>query len=326
MPLLFVRLIISYKTDLIAEYFERLKDAESNRETEFRAAIQIQRIWRGAIVRSRKAKLEYKLLTKNDYLFRKWQKIMEIERQRQIRENTYGKYAVLIQKMYWDINGRWRGYRSRKYVFDFYVRQANIQQIMKRMDKMRIFVEEKNEYIMEQRQITEEEKRLEKIDRYARNHHHLLGTKNVPGVPLMNNFLPSILKDNSGIRECLAKIGRNPRKIRIKPLEIAPHSPKDREKKSQGPFLKPTFIANKKLQRKKFEKPLLLDVTCSNVVKRKPEVYDKKYQAWSEMTSMLCNEPYTPIDNRNNGFEQPKDKPRMRTVLPQLVTFDELYY
>ncbi|KAJ3254090.1 hypothetical protein HK103_007551 [Boothiomyces macroporosus] len=132
---------------------------------------------------------------------------------------------------------KWRGYRSRKFVFDFYNRQEYIQQIMKRMDKMRVFVQERSGQIMEERHIIEEEKRLEEIDKYARNHHHLLGTKNVPGVPLVNNFLPSILKDNSGIQECLAKIGKNPRKIRIKPKEIVPHSPKEAEKKCQGPFL-----------------------------------------------------------------------------------------
>ncbi|KAJ3270821.1 hypothetical protein HDV01_007370 [Terramyces sp. JEL0728] len=109
--------------------------------------------------------------------------------------------------------------------------------ILAKMDKMRVFVAEKNEHVMGERHIIERVKRLAKIDRYARNNHHLLGTKNVPGVPLMNNYLPEILKNNSGIQECIAKIGKNPRKIIIKQKEIVPHSPKDLEKKSQGPFL-----------------------------------------------------------------------------------------
>ncbi|KAJ3331674.1 spermatogenesis-associated protein 17 [Blyttiomyces sp. JEL0837] len=76
----------------------------------------------------------------------------------------------------------WRGYWSRKHVFDFYARKVYIAEIVDKMDQMRTSL---REYEAAQQKLDRDRRQKalqEKLERMAGRRHHLVGTKAIPGV------------------------------------------------------------------------------------------------------------------------------------------------
>lgn len=92
--------------------------------------------------------------------------------------------------------------------------------------------------------------RKRQIDKIASRTHHLLGTKNIPGIYSKNlnpeissnySIPPLIITDNalktsSGLKSTLEQIGRNPKGVLVKPV-INYITKEDLQKYAPGPFL-----------------------------------------------------------------------------------------
>jgi hypothetical protein len=97
----------------------------------------------------------------------------------------------------------------------------------------------------------DKEVRTKQIDKIASGTHHLLGTKNIPGI-YSQRLLPDIssiqysippliitdatLKTSSGLKSTFKQIGHNPKGVIVKPV-INYISKEDLKKYAPGPFL-----------------------------------------------------------------------------------------
>lgn len=173
-----------------------LRDAKKNEETEKSAAITIQRYFRG--YRERKFYLIYKYFLKNikrqlqllssKYLLKK----LKEQRVEELTFSYLSDHATKIQKVY-------RGYYSRKYVHDFYRRKQEILEIDKltkeKYKNMMVEVESRRQkHLLYEQRIKEE-----KIEKVAKNLHHLVSTKAQKGVynPKIENIIKDQIKKKS---------------------------------------------------------------------------------------------------------------------------------
>ncbi|XP_055085951.1 spermatogenesis-associated protein 17 [Periophthalmus magnuspinnatus] len=165
--------------DFRQEYFYRNSLAEESREKENQAAIRIQswvracrvqayishlhkkaviiqKIWRGFRARSR-----FRQMVKAAYFIMKM--------------NFYEAMAVRIQR-------RWRGYYVRKYVHNFYARKSYLENISMKNKQVRRDLDELEELQRRERKCLEMVKEQTAKLYQAHRLHHLVSTKQCPGV------------------------------------------------------------------------------------------------------------------------------------------------
>nr|XP_054587850.1 LOW QUALITY PROTEIN: spermatogenesis-associated protein 17 [Nothobranchius furzeri] len=161
------------------KYFQRNREAEENRQKESRAATRIQSWFRACKVR---AYLSY--LRKKAVIIQKvWRGFAARARVRQMvkaayfimKMNFYEEMAVRIQR-------RWRGFYSRKYIHSFYERKRCIQGILLNNELMRKEVDETVELLQRRKNYQEMVKEQQARVYQAHRLHHLLSTKQCPGV------------------------------------------------------------------------------------------------------------------------------------------------
>ncbi|KAJ3163419.1 N-terminal acetyltransferase A complex catalytic subunit ard1 [Irineochytrium annulatum] len=179
MALSFARLWQLKGADVVDEFFQRARVAESLREKEHYAVVKIQSIFKRFKQRKRWADILYRVTEiqriYRGHLARKFYADAKKALARSKELAKQNKQASLIQKL-------WRGYYSRKCVFDFRRRRLFIQNVEKKM------VETREQLLLhEQRQreadaIDRASKHLERIERVAGRSHHLLGTRQIPGI------------------------------------------------------------------------------------------------------------------------------------------------
>ncbi|KAI8893699.1 hypothetical protein BC833DRAFT_607514 [Globomyces pollinis-pini] len=241
-------LLVTYRNEILEEYYNLIHEAEINREREHNAAILIQKIWRGKRIRMALKCLIFTTITIQRYFrgFLGRQKFRNslIEKLRQERMSFFDYNACLIQKF-------WRGYYSRKVIFDFYRRREYIASIILKMQHVRAYLKVKQQEMTATKKSIQQKEISEKLDQLASTRHHLVGTLAIPGV--YSNASPEaplnddILKSSSGLQSCLDAIGKNIKGVIIKPPTNY-LNPEDVRKITQGPFLPKYILKRTKLK------------------------------------------------------------------------------
>ncbi|KAJ3382150.1 spermatogenesis-associated protein 17 [Lobulomyces angularis] len=196
MSIAFVNVNRLNASDFISQFFEKSKNAEESRVIENESAKTMQKYWRGYVTRNwifylRKCVLKIQRVFRG-YLGRKEYKAKVIEKNCNIRMNFYNSKAKLIQK-------HWRGFYSRKFIFNFFERKEKIKSIVEigSATREKLIIYQENQKINELLQ--SEMLKKKKIEDLAGKNHHLIGTKAVPGV--LNKNL--ILLNRKNIRNAL---------------------------------------------------------------------------------------------------------------------------
>ncbi|XP_068450357.1 spermatogenesis-associated protein 17 isoform X2 [Clinocottus analis] len=165
--------------ELKKEYFRRNWQAEENRQRENQAATLIQS-W----VRASKVQVYLSHLHKKAIIIQKiWRGFTARARFRQMvkaayfimKMNFYEEMAVRIQR-------RWRGYFARKYVHNFYARKSYLKGITRKNELVRMELDELEELQKRERDCLEMVKEQTAKIYQAHRLHHLLSTKQCPGV------------------------------------------------------------------------------------------------------------------------------------------------
>lgn len=166
-------------TSFESQYSQCQKNARSCRALDFKAALLIQRWYRGYKVRKAVKEMnKFAQLIQRSYrgfngrkMFR-WKVLCTF---RAACVNLYVKSAIKIQS-------RFRGFISRKNILDFYKRRIYLAAVAEQNEiiRERLDMERKIKHIRDEifRQKTIEKKRQDLINRT----HHLLSTKNIQGV------------------------------------------------------------------------------------------------------------------------------------------------
>ncbi|CAD5116643.1 DgyrCDS5514 [Dimorphilus gyrociliatus] len=92
-----------------------------------------------------------------------------------LKVTRFNEMAVKIQKV-------WRGYYSRKYVFNYYARQRYLEALLHKNETIRNELKEWEEMENRRQQIEEDEIMKSRIKNWAQGHHHLRGTTVIPGI------------------------------------------------------------------------------------------------------------------------------------------------
>ncbi|XP_041469362.1 spermatogenesis-associated protein 17-like [Lytechinus variegatus] len=164
---------------IMQQIFIRNKDAEEQRDIEYKAVVRVQAWFRGQRVRAyilhlhRCATILQKVW--RGYLGRRVYRAMIKQLMLVMRMKYYNKMATLIQKI-------WKGYYTRKYVANYFSRKRYLEGLI---IKNEIIRKELEEYKMQQDE--EKAQKLqseikEKVFEEARKNHYLLSTEVVPGV------------------------------------------------------------------------------------------------------------------------------------------------
>ncbi|XP_029282467.1 LOW QUALITY PROTEIN: spermatogenesis-associated protein 17 [Cottoperca gobio] len=160
--------LLSEVEEFKKEYFYRNSQAEENRQKDNQAAnraylsnlhkkaIIIQKIWRGFTARAR-----FRQMVKAAYFIMKM--------------NFYEEMAVRIQR-------RWRGFFVRKNIHNFYARKSYLEGLSRKNKLVRRELDELEELQKRERDCLEMVKKQTAKVYQAHRLHHLISTKQCPGV------------------------------------------------------------------------------------------------------------------------------------------------
>lgn len=165
--------------EFIKEYFCRNSLAEESRQKETLAAIKIQSWFRACKVRAYISHLHKKAII--------IQKIWRAFRARStFRQMVKAAYFIMKMNFYEEmairIQRRWRGYFVRKYVHSFYARKNYLEDISMRNEQVRKDLDEVEELQRRERKCLEMVKEQTAKVYQAHRLHHLVSTKQCPGV------------------------------------------------------------------------------------------------------------------------------------------------
>ncbi|KAI9336188.1 hypothetical protein DFJ73DRAFT_850624 [Zopfochytrium polystomum] len=175
----YIRLWELHGSDVVNDFFARSREAEAHREREYNAAVKLASRWRGFWARNCLAK-NRAAAVKIQRAYRDYERRQATAKRAQ-REIEEAKRA-LHNTMATQIQRTWRGYISRKKIFDFRARKQYIDEITKRMADLRVSLAEHAALQRAQDEARRERLVRESLDRLAGTRHHWLGTRAVPGV------------------------------------------------------------------------------------------------------------------------------------------------
>lgn len=167
------------RKSIIDEYYEMVDAAEENREHEQKAAILIQKTWRGFFLRKYLAMLN----TKSTKIQSTWRMFCS----KSLVSVKRGEKATASRCLYYDqqatkIQRAWRGYWARTQIFDFYKQQQFlVQQALKNAEMAQMlenYSSQTNEYDAQK----EEEKNIKYQEQFAMKNHHLVSTSTIPSI------------------------------------------------------------------------------------------------------------------------------------------------
>ncbi|XP_021054978.1 spermatogenesis-associated protein 17 [Mus pahari] len=164
---------------LESQYYFRNRAVDSFRKFENDAAVTIQSWFRGCQVRAYMRHLNrvVTIIQKwwRSYLGRKYYQLIVEAAYYTMKMNLYNEMAVRIQR-------RWRGFRIRKYCFNYYYLKEYLRAVSETNDAIREALEEFAEMKeREERKVLLEREEKQK-DYQARKMHYLLSTKQISGV------------------------------------------------------------------------------------------------------------------------------------------------
>ncbi|EDL13051.1 spermatogenesis-associated protein 17 isoform X1 [Mus musculus] len=164
---------------LESQYYFRNRAVDSFRKFENDAAVMIQSWFRGCQVRAYMRHLNrvVTIIQKwwRSYLGRKFYQLVVEAAYYTMKMNLYNEMAVRIQR-------RWRGFRIRKYCFNYYYLKEYLRAVSETNDAIREALEEFAEMKeREERKVLLEREEKQK-DYQARKMHYLLSTKQISGI------------------------------------------------------------------------------------------------------------------------------------------------
>ncbi|XP_004700204.1 spermatogenesis-associated protein 17 [Echinops telfairi] len=160
-------------------YYFKNSVVDQFRKKETDAAIKIQSWFRGCKVRA-----YIRLLHKGVTVIQKWWRGFLNRQHYQLvvkiayytmKMNLYNTMAVRIQR-------RWRGYRIRKYCFNYYYLKEYLRAVSEANDAISEALEEFAEMKEREEKKAELERQEKERDYQARKMHYLLSTKQIPGI------------------------------------------------------------------------------------------------------------------------------------------------
>lgn len=164
---------------LETQYYHRNRVVDEFRKKENDAAVKIQSWFRGCRVRAyiRHLNRVVTIMQKwwRSYIGRKqYQLIVQIACYT-MKMNHYNAMAVRIQR-------RWRGFRIRKYCFNYYYLKEYLRAVSETNDAIREALEEFAEMKESEERKASLEREEKQREMQARKMHYLLSTKQVPGI------------------------------------------------------------------------------------------------------------------------------------------------
>ena len=191
--------------DMINSYYDSLNEKEKFKEIELKSAITIQKNVRKLLCRKRFILLQREALEVQKafrgYLARASHQ-KDVEEQNDNLMKQFFEYHVTI------ISRHWRGYKCRKYVMDYHANKKWLEKTKKLNEETLVALKEqaqKKQYELDRQN---EENQRKKFINIAKNLHHLVSTKHIPGVYNVP-YLPAELKPqvyNADIEEHLKSI------------------------------------------------------------------------------------------------------------------------
>ncbi|KAJ0394574.1 hypothetical protein ATCC90586_007067 [Pythium insidiosum] len=156
-----------------------MEDADANRDRERRAAVDIQRLFRGQFVRATIAKQRSAEIViarvYRGHLARRRCFLLRRRRLRLERQAVFHFHAIVIQKML-------RGVHSRRTRLDFRVRKAYVREIAQKGEEMRQRLAANLRQQQEDERRSVEEAARRELAQVAQDLHHLVSTHAIAGV------------------------------------------------------------------------------------------------------------------------------------------------
>ncbi|KAM8896897.1 spermatogenesis-associated protein 17 isoform 1-T3 [Lycaon pictus] len=166
-------------TFLAHQYYFRSSVVDLFRKKEYDAAVKIQSWFRGCQVRAYIRHLHRVATTIQkwwrSYLGRQQYQVVVKLASCAMKMNLYNAMAVRIQR-------RWRGYRIRKYCFNYFYLKEYLRAVSETNDAIREALEEFAEMKEREEKKADLEREEKKRDYQARKMHYLLSTKQIPGI------------------------------------------------------------------------------------------------------------------------------------------------
>lgn len=192
------------RNTLTDKYFAVIEEAQQNREKEFMAAIRIRLAWKSYQLKRKRAKRN-QMATIIQRTFRKHQaqvlvQCLRVEKAREERIAFFNREAMKIQRL-------WRGFDSRRHIFDYHKQQEYLQKVKEANEQMKRELDdhyaETNEN--ERQAAFQRSKRIQQ--RNALHQHYLVSTAAIPSIfqppaftkdaeamPAIENFIRNVNK------------------------------------------------------------------------------------------------------------------------------------
>jgi hypothetical protein len=197
-------------------YFAMKQSASDESAKEEQAIIKVQSVYRGSKVRERwHAVLHNALLVQRlsrGWLARVRTRALRLERTKRLNSVFFHHCATVIKKFY-------RGWRSRKFLHDYYGRKAYLEKVERRGDWTKEYLARYQSNKETEAKMEEEKQMRAEFDNLAGELHHLVSTKSIAGVynPPYNDMLPRAFEKpiEQHLRDaCRVRLPRSLRRIR----------------------------------------------------------------------------------------------------------------
>lgn len=206
-----------------------LVDAKAHAETEGKATVDIQRIWRGQRVRTAlrtqaKAQVAISRVYRG-HLAQQRCKRLRVDLEQAYQQAVVNYYAVIIQK-------RARGNLSRTHRLDFRKRKAYISDLAAKGHQMRLMLEERLRHQQEHEKMQSDIAAREELAQVTQDLHHLLSTRAVAGI--YNSAMQPTSATSFGvpvethIRQNARRIVTSRLSTSQRPSRLAPYPPSDK--------------------------------------------------------------------------------------------------
>ncbi|MCQ2817537.1 MAG: hypothetical protein MJ252_09765 [archaeon] len=193
------------KDDIINSYYNSLNEKEKNKYIELKSAIVIQKNVRALLCRKRFLLLKKEALEVQKafrgYLARATHEKDVAEQNDNLMKQFFEYHATIIIK-------HWKGYKFRKYVMDYHANKKWLEKTKKLNEETFVLMKEQADKRQYELDRENEERQRKKFIDIAKNLHHLVSTKHIPGVYNVP-YLPAELKPqvyNADIEEHLKSI------------------------------------------------------------------------------------------------------------------------
>jgi myosin heavy subunit len=199
--------IYRQRSSITDKYFQVIEQAQANRGREYRAAVLIRETWRSYRERKQREDENEKAILIQK-MYRKHQarilvQCMRVEKARADRIAYFNLMATKIQKV-------WRGFDSRRHVFDYHKQQAYLQEVSRRNAQMRRELDDHYATTTEAQRRTQYEREKKQAEEKALHRHYQVSTAAIPSI-----FQPPAFTKDAEAMPALENFIRNVNKAKI---------------------------------------------------------------------------------------------------------------